>query len=249
MKSIRLKKYKYIKHNFFDRKGGVSQGIYESLNCGIGSGDNAKNIRKNLSIVKKRIGCKKNNLILLKQYHSNKCYFIKKNRKKRIFGDGLITNQAGIALGILTADCAPILFFDKKNKIIGAAHAGWRGAYKNIMRNMINLFKKNGSNIEDLIAAVGPCISKQNYEVKTKFLNKFLRRDKKNIKFFQKKTKRLYFDLTKYIKNQLKRLGVKEIDVISVDTYKSQNNYFSARYSKNNNLGDYGRNISIIMIK
>ena len=249
MKSNKLKKYKGIFHNFFNRNGGVSSGIYNSLNCGIGSNEKKKNINNNLKIVKKKIGCGDKNLIILKQSHSNKCHLIKKNLKRRISGDGLITKLPGIALGILTADCAPILFYDKKINVIGAAHAGWKGSYKNIIKNMVDLLKKNGSNLSDLVAVIGPCISKKNYEVKTDFLNRFKRKSKANFQFFEKKKNRLYFNLPKYIKCQLKNLGVGDIETINKDTFEKKNNFFSARYSKRLKLDDYGRNISIIMIK
>ena len=143
IKSKKLQKFKNINHGFFNNVGGVSSGIYKSLNCGIGSYDNKKNVIKNLKIVSKKIGIKKK-LILLHQLHSNKIYFVNKIPKKKLFGDGLITNVRGLAIGILTADCAPILFFDRKKNIIAAAHSGWKGAYKKIVKKMINYFKKKG---------------------------------------------------------------------------------------------------------
>ena len=113
--SKKLKKFKNIKHGFFSNLGGVSSGIYKSLNCGIGSSDNKKNVIKNLKIVSKKIGTNKK-IVLLNQLHSSKIYFINKLSKKKLLGDGLVTNTSGIAIGILTADCAPILFFDSKKK-------------------------------------------------------------------------------------------------------------------------------------
>lgn len=250
MKSNKLKKYKEINHKFFNRVGGTSVGVYKSLNCGVGSNDNRICVKKNLSIVKKIIGCKENNLVLLNQQHSNKCHLIKeKDIKKKLYGDGFITKSPGVALGILTADCAPLLFYDRKIKMIGAAHAGWKGSYKNIMKSMINLFKKNNSNVKDLIVIIGPCISINNYQVKNNFLIKFLSKDQDNIKFFKRMKKSLYFNLGRFIKFKLQQLGVKKVEIIKKDTYEKKNNYFSARYSKKNNISDYGRNISIIMIK
>ena len=142
IKSKKLQKFKNIKHGFFNNIGGVSSGIYKSLNCGIGSHDKKKNVIKNLKIVSKKIGVKKN-IILLHQLHSNKIFFIKKIVKRKLLGDGLVTNVKNIAIGILTADCVPILFCDQKKNIIGAAHAGWRGAYKKIGKKMINYFNLN----------------------------------------------------------------------------------------------------------
>ena len=133
-KSKKLSNYnKTIVHAFFNSQGGVSTGIYKGLNCGLGSKDKKTNIKKNLNIVKKKIKCKQKNLILLNQIHSNKTFKILKMTNNKMYGDGFITKKNGIALGILTADCAPILFYDPEKKIIGAAHAGWKGAYKNII--------------------------------------------------------------------------------------------------------------------
>ena len=172
IKSKKLKKFKNIKHGFFNNLGGVSSGVYKSLNCGIGSHDKKKNVIKNLKIVSEKIGIKKK-LILLHQLHSNKIYFINKISKKKLLGDGLITNTRGLAIGILTADCVPILFFDYKKNIIGAAHSGWKGAYKKIVKKMINFFKKKGCKLNNILAVVGPCISQKNYEVKDDFKSKF----------------------------------------------------------------------------
>ena len=133
IKSKKLIKYRTISHGFFDSKGGVSTGIYKSLNCGIGSRDKKKNINKNLKIVSKKISFKKKNLILLNQIHSNKFFLIKKIPKIKLMGDGAITSKKNIALGVLTADCAPVFIFDPIKKVIAVAHAGWRGAYKKII--------------------------------------------------------------------------------------------------------------------
>ena len=170
IKSKKFQKFKNIKHGFFNNLGGVSSGIYKSLNCGIGSNDNKANVIKNLKIVSKKIDVKKN-IILLHQLHSNKIFFINKISKKKLLGDGLVTNVKNIAIGILTADCAPILFCDPKKNIIGAAHAGWRGAYKKIVQKTIKSLKKRGCRAKDLIAIVGPSIAQKNYEVKKDFLN------------------------------------------------------------------------------
>ena len=138
--SKKLKKFNTIKHGFFNRKGGVSSGIYKSLNCGIGSHDKKVNVLKNLKIVCKKIGCSKKKLILLNQTHSSKFHFINKNYKfnnKRIKADALITDVKNVAISILTADCAPIFIFDKKNEIICCLHSGWKGTLNNIVKNGI----------------------------------------------------------------------------------------------------------------
>ena len=244
-----IKKYKNISHGFFNRNGGNSRGIYKSLNCGIGSKDKKKNIKRNLNKVCKKIGCSINNLILLKQIHSNKIHVINKNPKKKLEGDSLITGKKKIALGILTADCAPIFLYDPENKFISAVHAGWKGAYKKILTKTINSLKKKGSKINNLIAVIGPCISKKNYEVREDFFKRFLKQNKTNRRFFLLKTKRKFFSLNEYIKAELTKKGVKNIEIIKKDTYLNKNNFFSARRSLKNKFNDYGRNISIIMIK
>ena len=248
IESNKLKKFRDIKHGFFNRKGGVSKGIYKSLNCGIGSNDNKKNVLKNLKIVSKKIGAKKK-IVLLNQLHSSKIYFINKLSKRKLLGDGLVTNTRGIAIGILTADCAPILFFDSKKKIIGAVHSGWRGAYKKIAIKMINSFKKRGSRLSDIFAVIGPCISQKNYEVKNDFKTKFLKQSPKNKKHFKIIKRKIYFDLKGYIYKQLKNAGINNVEIIKKDTFDQKNNFFSARRSLKKKINDYGRNISIIMIK
>ena len=248
IKSKKLQKFKNIKHGFFNNLGGVSSGVYKSLNCGIGSHDKKKNVIKNLKIVSEKIGIKKK-LILLHQLHSNKIYFINKISKKKLLGDGLITNTRGLAIGILTADCAPILFFDYKKNIIGAAHSGWKGAYKKIVKKMINYFKKKGCKLNNILAVVGPCISQKNYEVKDDFKSKFLKQNHESKKHFKIIKNKIFFDLKGYIFKQLKNSGINNIEVIKKDTFNPKNNFFSARRSLKKKINDYGRNISIIMIK
>ena len=170
------------------------------------------------------------------------------NLKKRKLGDALITKEKKVIIGILTADCVPILIYDKKLKVISAIHAGWKGANKGIVEKVIKYLLKNGSEPKNLIAAIGPCINQKNYEVKKDFINKFLKQSKKNEIFFKKIKKKTYFSLNKYVYTQLRNLGLKKIDIIEKDTYNPNNNLFSARRSLRLNHDDYGRNISIIMI-
>jgi len=249
--SKKLCKFKEIKHGFFNRSGGKSSGIYKSLNCGIGSSDNKKNIIKNLKIVCKKIRCSDKKLVLLHQIHSNKFAFINEKynfNKKKIKGDALITNINKVAIGVLTADCVPILIYDKKLKIISAIHAGWKGAYKKITSKVIKFFLKKGSELKNIYAIVGPSITKKNYEVKEDFKQRFLKKDRKSLKFFISKKNKTYFSLNKYVYFQLKEIGVKNLELIDKDTFDKKNNFFSARRSIQNNKEDYGRNISIIMV-
>ena len=238
-----------VNHGFFNKKNGFSTGIYKSLNCGEGSFDNKHKIKKNLSYVKKKIISKKNNIVLLYQIHSSKFFHIKKFPKKKLIGDGLITNVRNLPLGILTADCAPILILDIKKKIIAAVHSGWKGAYKNIVIKILKRLIKLGSQKKDIIAVIGPCIGQKNYEVGKEFKDKFIKKNKKNLIFFKIKKRKIYFDLSKFIFNQLNSFGILKIDVINKDTFDTKNNFFSARRSLKKNQPDYGRNISVIMLK
>ena len=247
--SKKLIKFKNIRHGFFNREGGVSKGIYKSLNCGPGSKDKIKNIKKNIEKVCKKIGCNKKNLILLDQVHSNIVHNVNRVTKKKLKGDSLITGKKGIALGILTADCAPVFIYDPINNLISALHAGWKGAFKQIISKTIKKFKIKGSNLNDLIVVIGPCISKNNYEVKKDFLNKFIVKEKSNKNFFNYKNNKIFFSLNGFIKKSFLDLGIKNIEIIKKDTYILSNNFFSARRSLKEKLDDYGRNISVIMIK
>ena len=248
--SKKLSKETHINHCFFNRLGGKSKGIYKSLNCGRGSLDKKNYVNKNIVIACKKISKSYKKLILLNQIHSNKFFLIKnfKFSEKKLIGDALITDQKKVIIGILTADCAPVLIFDKKLKIISAIHAGWKGAYKGIIQKVIKEFKKRGSESKNLIAAVGPCISQKNYEIQNDFKTKFLKQSKKNKFFFKKIKNKTYFSLNKYVVSQLNKVGVKKIDIIDQDTYNQKNSFFSARRSLHKKQDDYGRNISLIMI-
>ena len=251
IKSKKLLEFKEIRHGFFNRKGGQSKGIYKSLNCGKGSFDAKKNINKNLKIACKKISASYKKLILLHQIHSNKFHFLYKKdikNKKNIIGDALITGEKKIVIGVLTADCAPILIYDKKLKIVSVIHAGWKGAYKGIIKKVIKFLLSKGSESKNLVTAIGPCISQKSYEIGKDFKSKFLKQSKKNEIFFKKIKNKTYFSLNKYVYCQLKRLGIKKIDKIDKDTYNPKNNFFSARRSIHQKENDYGRNISIIMI-
>ena len=247
--SNKLIKFKKIKHYFFNKKNGFSKGIYKSLNCGIGSKDNKLKISQNIKKACQKVKCSERKLVLLKQVHSNKVHYISKKPKKKLVGDSLITDKKGIALGILTADCAPIFIYDPLNNLISAIHAGWKGAYKKIISTTIKQLKKRGSKVENLVAVVGPCIGKNNYEVKKDFLKKFINQDKANKIFFNKRKNKIYFSLSEYIVNEFIKEGVENIETITKNTYLTKNNLFSARRSQKEKLDDYGRNISIIMIK
>ena len=250
IKSKKLSKFKNIKHAFLNRSKPKSTDIYKILNCRPVS-VNKKIILKNLAFIEQKIKSNFDKIVLLNQIHSNKFHYIDRKFKidnKKFIGDALITNKPNTPIGVLTADCAPILIFDKKEEIIAAIHAGWKGAYKGILKKVIKFMIKKGSSTNNITAVIGPCISVKNYEVKQDFIKRFIKKDAKTKIFFKKKGSKNYFNLNQYIVYQLKSLDIKKIEVISKDTFNIKNNFFSARRSKNCNENNYGRNISVIMI-
>ena len=247
--SKKLSKFKKIKHGFFNKSGGRSRGIYKSLNCGPGSEDKKINVIKNLDIVKRKICKNSKNIYLLHQVHSSKFIFLDKYpSKKKIKADAVITNIKKLPIAILTADCAPILLYDNKKNMIAAIHAGWKGAFKGIISKVLNFMIKKGCETNYITAVIGPCISRNSYNVKENFKKKFLKKNKENSVFFKNRKKTIYFDLPNYIKFQLKLMKVSKIEMINIDTFDKKNNFFSARQSLNANHDDYGRNISLIMV-
>ena len=250
-KSKKLSKFKSIEHAFFNKLGGKSTGIFKSLNCGPGSSDKKKNIQKNLEIVRNKINAKSKKIVLLNQVHSNRFYYISKNSNlsnNKFEGDALITDKKNLPIAVLTADCVPILIHDEKKNMIAAIHAGWKGAYKGIVKKVVKFMVKKGCSPKNITAAIGPCISRNNYEVKEDFKKKFIKKDRKNIIFFKITKNKNYFNLNKYIHFQLESLNIKKVDIINKDTFNAKNNFFSARRSNSRKENDYGRNISIIMI-
>ena len=246
--SKKLNKFKKFKHCFFSRKNGFSRGIYKSLNCGKGSKDNNANVVKNLIYVAKRMGVSKNKLKLMHQTHSNKVVEVKKNNyKKKIKADSMITQLKGLALGVVTADCVPIIVFDIKNQIVGCIHAGWKGAFSGVIDNTIEKIKNLNSK-NKIYACVGPCIGKKSYEVDLKFYKKFVSKSWKNKIYFTKKneTKKL-FNLRKFVSDKLVKLGV-QVDHINKDTFADKSNFFSYRRSRKLEQKDYGRCISAVCI-
>ncbi len=246
--SQKLKKFNELKHCFFSRKGGYSRGLYNGLNCGRGSNDKKSAVAKNLNYVSKKMGIKNTNLILMHQSHSNKVIEVKKiDISKKFYSDAIITKVKGIALGVVTADCVPVLLYDKKNKIIGCIHAGWKGTYSGIIKNTIKKIKSLGGS-KNIFASIGPCIGKESYEVDFKFYKKFLLKSKRNKKYFSNKSKfKKLFNLRKFVSDKLKELNV-SVDHINRDTFKEKKNFFSFRRSLKLNHNDYGRCISVISL-
>ncbi len=246
--SKKLSRFNNIRHSFFSKKNGVSKGIYKSLNCGLGSNDKKKNIIKNLNLVSKKMNIELKDLVLMNQTHSNKVILVnKKNKNKRLNSDALVTKLKGIGLGVLTADCVPIILYDETNNIIGCVHAGWKGAVSGIIENTIKKFKKINSN-NKIFASVGPCIGKKSYEVDLNFYRNFISKSKKNSIYFSKKNKfKRLFNLRKYVNDKLIKLNVK-IDNVYHDTFRDKNRFFSYRRSQKLGENDYGRCISIISL-
>ena len=248
--SKKLNQFNNIRHCFFSKKNGFSKGIYESLNCGLGSNDKKENIIKNLNFVSKRMNIKLENLILMQQSHSNKVTVVDEKNKnnKRINADALITKLKDVALGVLTADCVPIILYDEMNQTIGCVHAGWRGAISGIIENTLNKFKEIGSN-NRISVSVGPCIGSENYEVDLEFYKNFLKESEENRTFFSKKNnKKFHFSIRSYVNNKIKNCGITNIDNINADTFKDSDNFYSYRRSQKLGEDDYGRCISTISL-
>jgi len=249
--SKKLKKFENIKHCFFSRKNGVSKGVYEGLNCGTGSNDDKENVFKNLEIISNKINCNKDSLITLNQKHTNQVIYFKNETsvKNKLTADAIVSEVKNVGIGILTADCAPILFYDPKKKIIGCAHSGWKGALNGIIKNTVKKFTELNSNNKDLIAVVGPCIGKKHYKVKEDFFNKFVSNEKNNEIFFEKiDNGKFLFDLRSFINKEILNSGIKNIENLEMDTFSQKKFFYSYRRSVLNKEKDYGRCISVILM-
>jgi len=244
-----LKENRICQHLFFTRNQGFSDGLYLSLNCSYSSNDDVTRIKKNRTYVAEQLNLKEKQLIVAQQGHSNKCVIVKNNHDKKIVADAMITSSQNIGLGILTADCVPILIMDKQKHIIAAIHAGWKGASTGIIENTIKTMFSMGGNPENMIAAIGPSIQQKSYEVGKDFKKYFIDINSDNEELFiYANNNKIYFDLTKYCKNKLSSLMVSEIDLLNHCTYQDSKNYFSYRRSNHNNEDDYGRQISVISL-
>lgn len=242
------------KHCFFGKNGGVSKGKYCSLNVNTKSCDDKNDIMQNLQTVASKIGLNKENLLLLNQGVSNIALYVDEASQDMLEADGAVTTKKGIALCIRTADCVPVLFEDRKNGVIGAAHAGWRGAFKGILENVIKLMIEKGAELTNIRAAVGPCIMQKSYEVDSNFYNQFVEQDLQNKKYFAsgKQEGYFYFDLLNYCLDRLKLLGVKDVEASNLDTYSLKEEYFSFRRFTHEGLvgkpKDFPTQISLITL-
>lgn len=244
-------KFPHIKHGYFSSKGGISVKNYKSLNFGYNTNDLVRNIDRNYQIAAQNLNISRDNIITLKQTHSNIIHEFKENSRfmtNILEGDGIFTSADNIAISVLTADCLPILIFISDLNIIAAIHAGWRGAINGIIDNFfINIFQK-GAKKENVYVALMPSITQKSYEVGINFYNYFIKQNPNNIKFFQKSSKyKFLFNLRLYVLEILYSYNLSNIDDIAIDTYSNNHICFSHRRSIHNKTMDTGRNLSFIM--
>ncbi len=242
-------------HGFFGNQGGVSGGVYASLNCGVGSNDDPSHIAKNKALVAGAVGVGVDHFCELHQIHSDKCLIVDSVMDgERAQGDAFVTKARGLALGVLTADCAPVLFYGVNGDgapVIGAAHAGWGGALGGILGSTVEAMTSLGVEPKNIRAAIGPCIAKASYEVGEDFTNPFMDEDDVNERFFvsAQKQGKLMFDLAGYSAFKLSKAGVRHVFINDIDTYANEGQYFSYRRKTHRGEDDYGRQISVICLK
>jgi YfiH family protein len=244
-----------IAHGFFGRDGGVSTGIYDSLNCGPGSKDAPEAVAENRRRVADALipGGEPPQLVSLSQVHSAIVHTLPAwgaENGKRLEGDAMVTATPGLALGILTADCAPVLLADPKAKVIGAAHAGWKGALAGVLEATLEAMEKLGAQRMRIQAVIGPCISQDAYEVGWDFRDRFLELGLRNRRFFAPSDKEGHyrFDLPGYTVQRLTAAGVGSVESLGVCTYPPENGFFSFRRTTHAGEPDYGRQISAIVL-
>jgi YfiH family protein len=251
-----------IAHGFFGREGGVSEGIYASLNCGPGSSDDPAKVAENRRRVAAALAPEAQ-LVSLSQIHSPIVHMLTsasaqdgkrlaapREGAARLEGDGMVTATPGIALGILTADCTPVLFADPVAKVIGAAHAGWKGARGGILEATLEAMEKLGASRERIRAAIGPTIAQANYEVGWDFRDRFLELGLRNRRFFVPSDKEGHyrFDLPGFVAHRLAQAGIAEAENLAVCTYPPENGFFSFRRTTHAGEPDYGRQVSAIVL-
>jgi YfiH family protein len=243
-----------IAHGFFGRAGGVSSGLYESLNCGPGSSDDPEAVRENRRLVVAALTPKADaRLVSLSQIHSAIVHTLPA-WEERPEGDAMVTATPGLALGILTADCAPVLLADPKAKVIGAAHAGWKGALgkdgRGVLEATLDAMEKLGALRDRIQAAIGPCISQNNYEVGWDFRDRFLELGLRHRRFFVPSDREghYHFDLQGYVAHRLTSAGVGAVEPLGICTYPPENGFFSFRRTTHAQEKDYGRQISAIVL-
>ncbi len=236
-----------IRHGFFTRRGGVSSGVYASLNCGLGSRDSAGDVRENRARVMKRLGGA--SLVSAYQVHSDRAVIADAPWDKAPEADAIVTATPGLAIGVLTADCTPILLADGQAKVVGAAHAGWRGARGGVVAAVIAAMERLGAARERIRAVIGPTISQAAYEVGPEFEAAFLDDAPENQRYFRRlRDDRPHFDLPAYCRTRLEEAGVGAVEDLRLCTYEDESLFFSFRRATHRLDADYGRQISAILI-
>jgi YfiH family protein len=239
-----------IAHGFFGCEGGVSTGLYATLNCGPGSRDDADAVTENRRRVAEALGPDVQ-LVSLSQIHSPIVHTLPAwEGSGRLEGDAMVTATPGLGLGILSADCAPVLLADPRARVIGAAHAGWKGALGGVLEAVVAAMEKLGAQKSQIRAAIGPCISQANYEIGWDFRDRFLEGGLRNRRFFTVSDKEGHyrFDLEGYAAQRLESTGVGSVEKLGVCTYPADSGFFSFRRTTHAGEGDYGRQISAIVL-
>jgi YfiH family protein len=241
-----------IRHAFFTRQGGVSGGIYESLNGGVGSRDAAAHVAENRARMASALGVRPDNFLSCYQIHSPEVVTVERAfaPDARPRADALVTRVPGIAVGVSTADCGPILFADADARVVGAAHAGWRGAFTGVIEATIAAMEKLGADRDNIVAAAGPMIRQANYEVGPEFVERFNANNTANQRFFTPSAKdgHAMFDLAGYIQARLASAGITRVEDIGRCTYADDVTFYSYRRSVHRNESDYGRHINAIAL-
>lgn len=240
-----------ITHGFFTRIGGASKGIYQGLNVGLGSDDEREIVLENRRRVAQSMGVTDKKLMMVYQVHSSDVACADKPWKMedRPKLDAMVSSTPGLAIGVMTADCGPVLFADAENGVVGAAHAGWKGATGGILENTISAMETLGAERENIVAVLGPTISQNHYEVGPEFVENLLGLDAKNNAYFIESQKQHHamFDLPSYIVDRLKADGIKATWTGDC-TYADEEQFFSYRRKTHRNEADYGRQISVIKV-
>jgi purine-nucleoside/S-methyl-5'-thioadenosine phosphorylase / adenosine deaminase len=241
-----------LRHAFFSRNGGVSDGIYSGLNGGIGSRDDPANVAENRRRMAEQIGVKPEHLLTAYQVHSPDVVVASEpwDTAARPRADAIVTRIEGLAIGITAADCGPVLLADPNARVIGAAHAGWKGALTGVVESTVAAMEKLGADRSGIVAAIGPLIRQDSYEVGNEFVERFIETDAENSMFFLPAAREGHamFDLAGFIRMRLENAGVLVIDDIGVDTY-SDERFFSYRRSVHRKEPDYGRHVHAIALE
>ncbi|MFY0680879.1 MAG: peptidoglycan editing factor PgeF [Thalassovita sp.] len=237
------------RHGFFTRKGGASSGIFEGLNCGQGSSDQAEIVTINRTRVAEAMHVPLSHLVGVHQVHSADVVVVDAPTDEKPRADAVVTATPGLALTILTADCQPVLFADRQAGVIGAAHAGWRGALAGVLENTLDAMEELGAERHDITAIIGPTISQRAYEVGPEFIDDFLAEDPQNARFFiNGEGDRYLFDLPAFGLQRLRQAGVGKSEWTRHCTYSDPARFYSYRRTTHEGEADYGRLISAIRL-